>query len=857
MLSKFKYLFLILLIISICTSAQIKKSAVKNYIYIDKKGIIRYSSNHQKAYFFGVNYTAPFAYGYRALGVLGIDRKKEIDDDVYHLSRMGIDAFRVHVWDTEITDSAGNLLQNEHLQLFDYLINQLEKRHIKILFTPLAFWGNGYPEKDEKTAGFSSIYDKGQITVTEKAIRAQENYLKQFLQHINPYNQLAYRDDPEIIAAELNNEPKHSGPKNKVTKYINRLYTAAKLAGWQKPIFYNISESFTYADAIAKSKAEGFSFQWYPVGLVAGHEQKGNFLPHVDHYKIPFSDTIPEFKNKARMVYEFDAGDVLQSNLYPAMARSFRKAGFQWATQFAYDPMATAYANTEYQTHYLNLAYTPSKAISLLIASQVFHHLPEKDYGTFPADTSFDAFRVSYQQNLSEMNTAQAFYYSNNTSTKPVDAAKLQHVAGVGNSQVVQYAGSGAYFIDRLANGIWRLEVMPDAISIRDPFEKASLQKEVTRIQYENQPMQIALPELGKAFSVTGINANNNASFSTQNSAFHIRPGSYLIVKKGVQNTHWQPETKIGNIRLDEFAAPKPVNNSPYVVKPDVEEISAGKSFVLKTTMVGVDSADKIMLQINKVLGKYEMITMNRKTAERYEAVIPAELITPGLLNYRIIIQKSNQQMVTFPGAYPDDPFGWDNFHQESWSIVVSADFTALELFNPAKDYTRLNIYLPNYSQTERPELVAGEKSNQLSFKLSSKNLSDKKSIGFQLFVADQLTGRFAELTSFTKLVVRAKSDDSNPVQVKIALIDADATTNASFITLNQQYQDFKIPLNTLQPDAGLLLPRPYPSFMPLLFKSPAAGVKLSKLDKLEVTLSTNAQSNIGSFEIESICLKK
>ncbi len=51
--------------------------------------------------------------------------------------------------------------------------------------------------------------------------------------------------------------------------------------------------------------------------------------------------------------FEFDASDVLESYMYPAMARSFRTAGFQWATQFAYDPMATAYANTEYQTHYL------------------------------------------------------------------------------------------------------------------------------------------------------------------------------------------------------------------------------------------------------------------------------------------------------------------------------------------------------------------------------------------------------------------------------------------------------------------------------------------------------------------------
>ncbi|RYE07794.1 MAG: membrane or secreted protein, partial [Sphingobacteriaceae bacterium] len=134
---KIKYL-LLLLILGFAANGQTRKTAVKNYIYIDKKGIIRYSSNQQKAYFFGVNYTAPFAYGYRALKQLNIDPEKEIDQDVYHLSRMGIDAFRVHVWDTEITDSAGNLLQNEHLKLFDYLIYQLEKRHIKILFTPLA-----------------------------------------------------------------------------------------------------------------------------------------------------------------------------------------------------------------------------------------------------------------------------------------------------------------------------------------------------------------------------------------------------------------------------------------------------------------------------------------------------------------------------------------------------------------------------------------------------------------------------------------------------------------------------------------------------------------------------------------------
>ncbi|HVK96927.1 MAG TPA: hypothetical protein VM368_03875, partial [Flavisolibacter sp.] len=369
-----------------------------NLIYIDTSGVVRYTATKKEATFFGVNYTVPFAYGYRSHKALGVDLEKAIDADVYHMKRLGLNAFRVHVWDVEISDSLGNLLQNEHLRLFDYLLYKLKQHNIKILVTPIAFWGNGWPEKDYPTPGFSTVYGKKNTVVLEPAIKAQENYLKQFFTHVNPYTGLTYTNDPDVIATEINNEPTHSGPKENVTEYINRLAAAIKSTGWNKPVFYNISESPSYADAVVKAKVDGYSFQWYPTGLVANRSLKGNYLPNVDRYAIPFGDTIPRFKNKPLMVYEFDAGDVMRSVMYPAMARSYRTAGCWWATQFAYDPMYTAYANTEYGTHYLNLAYTPSKAISLLIAGKVFHQLPRhKSYGTYPADTLFDAFRLSYK----------------------------------------------------------------------------------------------------------------------------------------------------------------------------------------------------------------------------------------------------------------------------------------------------------------------------------------------------------------------------------------------------------------------------------------------------------------------------
>src|SRR5687767_8536404 len=202
-----RLLFVLIFLSGYALHAQKKSDPV----YVDKQGVMRWTKDKSEAAFFGVNYTVPFAYGYRSHKALGVDPEKAIDADVYHMSRLGLDAFRVHVWDVEISDSLGNLLNNEHLKLFDYLIKKLKERNIKILITPIAFWGNGYPEKDEKTPGFATVYGKGNSVVQEAPIKAQENYLKQFFTHVNPYTKLRYQDDPDVIAMEINNEPQHTG----------------------------------------------------------------------------------------------------------------------------------------------------------------------------------------------------------------------------------------------------------------------------------------------------------------------------------------------------------------------------------------------------------------------------------------------------------------------------------------------------------------------------------------------------------------------------------------------------------------------------------------------------------------------
>lgn len=834
----------ILLLIPFVSFTQKKSS---NLIYIDNQGVIRYTRDKSEAAFFGVNYTVPFAYGFRSHKALGVDIEKAIDADVYHMARLGLDAFRVHVWDVEISDSLGNLLENEHLRLFDYLVKKLKEHNIKILLTPIAFWGNGYPERDIKTNGFSYVYTKGGAVVKEEAFEAQENYLKQFFTHVNPYTKLNYRDDPDVIAMEINNEPHHSGPKERTTEYVNRMAAAVRSTGWTKPVFYNISESPSYADAVVKAKVDGHSFQWYPTGLVAGHEQKGNFLPNVAQYRIPFGDTIPAFKNRALMVYEFDAGDVAQPIMYPAMARSYRTAGFQWATQFAYDPLYTAYGNTEYQTHYLNLIYTPSKAISLLIASKVFHRLPRgKSWGTYPADTLFDVFRISYQEQLSEMNSDEEFYYTNSTSTQPKNISKLKNIAGVGSSPVVHYEGTGAYFLDKMTEGAWRLEVMPDVLVMKDPFGKASPGKEVVKVSGEERRIRLLLPGLEKGFKITGKNAGNNFSVVVPDNTVEIKPGVYTIYKNGMQGWH-------AMIGIPEFYAPPSSITEPVIVHHPFAQVSTGKTFTIRSKIAGMDTAGKASIEIRHSSNKWRTVEMQRISGYDYKAEVPADMVTPGIINYRIMVRKAAGDTYTFPGGFKGNPYAWDEWRNESFETIVAALGSPLEIFSPATDRREVMLYNPNWRNGQVAYITTAN-ANALALKATINQPAAGQLMGWQYFFADKIRGRKEELTSVSKLVVRARSAEG--ARAKVSLITSVGDAYSASVDLTTEWREWELPLSALTKDAYLLLPRPYPGFLPLYFTTEGnRPLNITDIEKLQVTFGEGATSPV-SIEVESVQLK-
>lgn len=116
-------------LVIICLFFSLSASA-QNDIYIDKSGTMRWTGSNEEASFYGVNYTLPFAHAYRAIRYTNKNHKEAIDKDVYHFARLGFNAYRIHVWDVEISDEEGKLIKNNHLDLLDYLIAKLRERNI-------------------------------------------------------------------------------------------------------------------------------------------------------------------------------------------------------------------------------------------------------------------------------------------------------------------------------------------------------------------------------------------------------------------------------------------------------------------------------------------------------------------------------------------------------------------------------------------------------------------------------------------------------------------------------------------------------------------------------------------------------
>ncbi len=776
----------------------------------------------QPLHLFGVNYGLPFAYGYRAVKRLGLEHKAAIDMDVDHIARLKLDAYRVHVWDRLISDKQGNLLDNEHLALFDYLLMKLQQRGIKAIITPVAWWGSGYPEPDPDEPGFAADFSKADMNQDPKAIAATHHYLKQLLTHKNRYTGKTLADDPDVIAFELFNEPKHTTSADKSAAYVEGLLKTVRGLGVTKPLFYNISEQGddqAYAKALCESSVDGVAYQWYPTGLVKNTALDSNMLPAVAHYTNPFAD-IAACADKAKMVYEFDAADITKSVMYPAMARSFREAGFQWATQFAYDPAVLAQTNSEYNTHYLNLLYTPSKAISLMIAGEEFRQLPQGYQSPdYPASNDFDATHLSYADNLSQFDDGSQYYYSNNTQRPPKALNSVSHIAGVGSSPLVQYDGTGAYFLDKQAEGVWRLEVYPDLQRLQDPHQPSSLKREVGRLYAHSRALTVFLADLGENYLLQGINAGNQTQAQAKLGQVSVTPGVYLLAADKASLSTLAKADLDSTYLLPPLAEPELT-----LVHQPQRQRNLGDVLRFSAQVAGAKAEYQVELAIRYQGHRdFTFLPMQAKGGDTYSLTLPNSKAwqQPGVLEYTFVVNDGKQR-VSWPGNQAGSPADWDFVAAGYYHTLLTPAGKPIRLLDPSQD--RDALFNPK-NPVAWPATAATEEGATLKLAYFA---DDKRVAGAlmrnTLAKDNQLQGR--DLSGYNGLAIRVRSLGKAD-RVQLGLIGQDGLAYGTDFPVKSEWQTLVLPLDKFAP-IGTLMAQAYPSFMPVTVGPYKAQTKLA-----------------------------
>jgi hypothetical protein len=374
--------------------------------------------------------------------------------------------------------------------------------------------------------------------------------------------------------------------------------------------------------------------------------------------------------------------------------------------------------------------------------------------------------------------------------------------------------------------------------------------------------MQIMLADLGSNFKVQGVNAQNSYTTTARQNRFTIKPGTYLLIKPGKNSSQWTAERKVGYLKLDEFVAPQPVSHEPYITNNPSMEVSAGKPIMVNIKAINIDSADKVTLMMKWPYSGPNRMAMTRVNANDYMAVIPPDGSGNGKISYRIVVHHGQDEYTTFTGGHKGNPNRWDYLNDDYWQTFVAAHGANISLFNATTDQDRTNTYVPEKVRQAKVQWVGGLVTGQLALRMSTPALQQNQLLGMQLYIGDKLNNRLIDLPGITKLVIKARTTGNPAAKVRLALINQDAAAYATTVELSADFKTIEIPLTNLKPDSALLLPRPYPSFMPLWFKAGSfTGLKLPEADKLEITfngeLNQMQAGKAAAIEVESVWLEK
>lgn len=164
--------------------------------FLTAKGADFVDATGRKRRFFGVNLYGPAS----------LPEKTDAPAMAERIARWGVNAVRVlpqYIWQLRTDRDYSKGIDPGLLDRFDWLFFQLKERGISVDMNLHSARTAGYRFKDFRQ---TMKENKGLDNFDPTFILHQKEFIREIFNHVNPYTGLAYRDDPAVMAWEINNE---------------------------------------------------------------------------------------------------------------------------------------------------------------------------------------------------------------------------------------------------------------------------------------------------------------------------------------------------------------------------------------------------------------------------------------------------------------------------------------------------------------------------------------------------------------------------------------------------------------------------------------------------------------------------
>jgi hypothetical protein len=507
------------------------------------------------------------------------------------------------------------------------------------------------------------------------------------------------------------------------------------------------------------------------------------------------------------------------------------------------------------------MVYTPQKAASAIIASQVMRRIPRlQPVGPYPENTTFGDFRVSYEENLSELVSADLFYYSNNTRSRPPSPSKLRRIVGFGSSSTVHYEGVGLYFLDKIEDGAWRLEVYPDSLQIDDPFAPTRIDRLVFQLIARAWPMTVDLPDLGASFRVEPLNAGNSYATRASGRTFTIRPGVYLLSDSSRTAPVKLPDRLPGvpyYLGMREFVCPESSRAPTSVVLHTQSDYPADKPVTITATVAAAEAPDSVTLQFSGGTATAEPLAMPHLAGYDYGATLAPGALPPGEIRFTVSVSAGGKTLV-FPHDSPVD----SNRAESYRAAVVPADAPVV-LFDAPRDFSNLSVSRSGESRNRIAKLVEGSQPGTTAYPFGVPTGPMADDFTASLYVGDRLAARGARIAVAKAVHLRLKGIVA-PSVIRLTLVERDGSGWSGKIFAPSRWTDVVVPIASLRSAKSAMVPQGYPGTWSYWLSPPAGrtSIDLAQVERLQFSLRKDDFGSIAAIDssqaavaIESVSL--